>query len=202
VINAHFVLLAVALSAFGAYSYVRDTLRGVTSPHRVTWGLWALEGILSFAIEVQEHIGLTSVMTLMLGFVPLVVVIASFRNPRSVWRIDRFDVVCGLVSASGLVFWGLVHEPTVALVSFVMADQIAAIPTVRKSWTTPGSENPRVYAMGVLNTGIALLTLRHFTTAGALFPGVVCVTDLVLATLIIGRIGPRARRTPVTQGAR
>ncbi|MDH2903835.1 MAG: hypothetical protein PXZ08_07790, partial [Actinomycetota bacterium] len=172
-LDPRFVFLAAALSVFGSASYVRDTLRGTTSPHRVTWGLWALEGILAYVVEIQQHVGLASLMTLALGLMPLVVVGASFKNPQAAWRIDALDVICGVMSLAGLVFWAVVNEPTVALVSFVAADFIAALPTYRKSWRSPESETARVFVMGAVNTGITLLTLRDFTTAGALFPGVI-----------------------------
>jgi hypothetical protein len=191
VLDPRFVFLAAALSVFGSASYVRDTLRGTTSPHRVTWGLWALEGILAFIVEVQQHVGLASVMTLSLGLMPLVVLITSFKNPYAVWKIDAVDIACGVVSALGLVFWAMVNEPTVALVSFVAADFIAALPTYRKSWHSPESETPRVFVMGAVNTGITLLTLKNFTTAGALFPGVIMMTDSILSVLILTRLGPR-----------
>ena len=194
VLDPRFVFLAAAMSIFGIQSYVRDTLRGTTSPHRVTWGLWALEGILAFFVEIQQHVGLAAIMTLALGFMPLVVVVASFKNPHAAWRIDAIDVICGVVSLSGLVFWAVVNEPTVALVSFVAADFIAALPTYRKSWRSPESETPRAFVMGALNTGITLLTLKNFTTAGALFPGVIMITDTVLSALILTRVGPRLRR--------
>jgi hypothetical protein len=45
--------------------------------------------------------------------------------------------------------------------------------------------------MGALNTGITLLTLKEFTTAGALFPGVIMMTDSILSVLILTRLGPR-----------
>lgn len=195
-LDPRFVFLAAALSIFGSASYVRDTLRGTTSPHRVTWGLWALESILAYVVEVQQHVGLASLMTLALGLSPLVVLVASFKNPHAAWKIDAVDVACGVVSLVGLVFWAVVNEPTVALVSFVAADFIAALPTFRKSWHSPGSETPRVFVMGVLNTGITLLTLKIFTTAGALFPGVIMMTDSILSVLILTRLGPRlAQRT-------
>ncbi len=195
-LDPRFVFLAAGLSAIGATSYVRDTLRGTTSPHRVTWGLWALEGILAFIVEVQQHVGLASIMTLALGFAPLVVVITSFKNSHAVWQIDRVDVVCGVVSLAGLVFWAVINEPTFALVSFVAADFIAALPTYRKSWHQPETETPRMFVLGSLNTGITLLTLKHFTTAGALFPGVIMITDCILSVLILTRVGPRvAQRT-------
>ena len=192
-IDARFVFLAAFLSLVGAYGYLANTLRGTTSPHRITWSLWGLEGVLAFVVEVQQRVGLASLMTLMLGLIPLFVVAASFRNPRNAWRISRFDIGCGVISLLGLVFWGLVHEPTVALVSFVVADQIAALPTLRKSWLVPASESSGVFFMGVLNTGITLLTLRHFTTVGALFPGTILIVDLVVAVLVVARLGPRYR---------
>jgi len=190
-IDSRFVFLAAFLSLIGAYGYIRDTLRGVTSPNRVTWGLWGLEGILGFVVEIQQHVGLASVMTLMLGFVPCVVIVASFKNPHSVWKIGRFDAFCGVISVAGLVFWAVVNQPTIALLSFVAADQVAALPTVRKSWLAPTTESPRVFFMGFLNCGITILTLRHFTTAGALFPGCVLVMDLFIGLIIVTRIGQR-----------
>ena len=199
-IDPRFVFLATALSAVGAATYVRDTMRGSTSPHRVTWGLWALEGILAFVVEVQQHIGLASTMTLALGLVPLLVVIVSFKNPHAVWRIDRIDVVCAVVSLSGLVFWAVVNEPTLALISFAVADFMAALPTYRKSWAHPETETARMFVLGTVNTGITLLTLKHFTTDGALFPGVIMMTDCILSVLIITRVGPRVARRARPRG--
>jgi hypothetical protein len=191
VIDPRFVFLAAVLSLVGAHGYIADTLRGVTSPNRVTWGLWGVEGVLGFAVEIQQHVGLASVMTLMLGLVPCIVVAVSFKNPQSVWKIGKFDVFCGLVSAAGLAFWFFVNQPTIALISFVAADQIAALPTLRKSWIAPQTESSRVFFMGCVNCGITLLTLKHVTTAGALFPGFILVTDLIIGILVITRIGQR-----------
>ena len=195
-IDPRFVFLAALLSLIGAWGYIRHTLAGSTSPNRVTWGLWAIEGILAFAVEIQQHVGLAAVMTLMLGLVPLVVVFVSFKNPHSVWKIGRFDVFCGLISLSGLVFWCFVNQPTVALVSFVAADQIAALPTLRKAWLAPETESARVFFLGFLNCAITIMTLKHLTTAGVLFPGCILVTDLIIATLVISRVGPRLRAKP------
>ena len=198
-IDPRFVYLAAGLSALGAYGYVRDTLRGTTAPNRVTWSLWGVEGVLAALNEVQQHVGLAAIMTLMLGLVPIVVVAASFRNPHGVWSIGPFDVVCGLISLLGLVAWLFVHEATLALVTFVVADQIAALPTLRKSWLVPETESPRVFFLGALNCFITILTLPALTTAGVLFPGCIMVMDFLLAALIFTRVGPRlhAKRTAI-----
>ncbi|HSN02868.1 MAG TPA: hypothetical protein VLS91_05230 [Acidimicrobiales bacterium] len=192
-IDSRFVYLAMFLSLLGVAGYIRDTLRGTTTPNRVTWGLWALEGVLAFAIEIKQHVGLAAGMTLMLGLGPVLVVVASFRHHHGVWRLTTFDVVCGVISLAGIIFWALVDAPTTALVSFVVADQVAALPTVRKSWLAPETETWWAFAMGSLNTGLTLATLHEITTAGALFPGVIMVTDALLVVLILTRVGPRVR---------
>jgi len=196
VIDPRFVYLAAALSLVGAYGYIGDTLRGDTAPNRVTWSLWGVEGILAFCVEVQQHVGLAALMTLMLGLVPCAVVVASFHNPKGVWKLGAFDAVCGAVSVGGLVFWTFVNEPTVALVSFVVADQMAALPTIRKSWLAPSTESPRLFFLGSTNCAITLLTLTKLTTAGVLFPGCILVADLIVGLLIVSNIGPRLRGEP------
>ncbi len=201
-IAPQFVYLAIALSAFGAFGYIRDTLRGVTSPNRVTWSLWGVEGLLGFGVEVQQHVGIASLMTLMLGLVPCAIVLASFKNSHAVWKIGLFDLVCGAIALAGLVFWAFINEPTVALISFVCADQVAALPTLRKSWLAPSTETSRVYVMGCLNCVITVLTLKVMTTAGVLYPGCVAVADFVMASVIISRVGPRLRgERPAVSGA-
>ena len=133
-IDPRFVYLAAALSLVGAYGYIRDTLRGDTAPNRVTWSLWGVEGVLAFFVEIQQHVGLAALMTLMLGLVPCAVVVASFRNPNGVWKLGAFDVVCAVISLSGLALWAIVQQPALALISFVAADQVAALPTLRRPW--------------------------------------------------------------------
>jgi hypothetical protein len=97
------------------------------------------------------------------------------------------------VSVGGLIFWAFVNEPTVALVSFVVADQMAALPTIRKSWLAPRTESPRLFFLGSTNCAITLLTLTKVTTAGVLFPGCILVADLILGLLIVSNVGPRLR---------
>jgi len=56
VLDVHFVILGAAIGSAGAALYLRDTLRGVTQPNRVTWLLWAAAPLLAFAVEVQAGV--------------------------------------------------------------------------------------------------------------------------------------------------
>jgi hypothetical protein len=37
------------------------------------------------------------------------------------------------------------------------------------------------------------MTLKHFTTAGVLFPGCIMVTDFAIGMLVVTSIGPKVR---------
>ncbi len=201
VIDPRFVYLAAVISVIGAAGYIRDTVRGVSTPNRVTWGLWGVEGVLAFVVELQQHVGLAALMTLMFGLIPLSIVAVSFGHHHGVWRMGPFDVLCGALSLAGIAFWAFVHEPTVALISFVVADQLAGLPTIRKSWLVPSSETAWTFFTGVINTAITIMSLRHFTTGGALFPGAILLTDLVIWSLVAFNIGPRVRGERTVIGA-
>ena len=195
-LDQRFIFFAMALSAYGTISYIRAILaKGSTvRPHRVTWGLWTVEGLLAFVSETQQHVGVAALTTLMLGLMPAIVLLTTFIAKNGTWEATKFDYVCGGLSVLGLIYWLASNQPLIGLLSFVVADQLAALPTVRKAWLDPESEQSQPFVMGSLYTGITLLTLQEFTTAGASFPGAICVLDAIIAFLVITKVGPKIRR--------
>ena len=67
-LNQNFVILAAALNLYGSASYVIETLKGKTKPNRVTWFIWALAPLIAFAAMASEGVGLSALMTFMVGF--------------------------------------------------------------------------------------------------------------------------------------
>jgi len=180
-------------------SYLRDTIRGVTQPNRVTWLMWAVAPLVAFAAEVQAGVGLRSLMTFVVGFGPLTIFAGSFWHRRSnsptqrpVWRIGPFDWLCGALSAAGLAAWLLTRHGTVAVVASIAADALAAAPTLRKSWTDPQTESAAAYVTAALNALITVLTIDRYTTADAAFPLYILVIASVETIFIVGRPGQRA----------
>jgi len=198
-LDVHFVILGAAIGTVGWTLYLRDTLRGVTQPNRVSWLMWAIAPLLAFGVEIEAGVGLRSLMTFVVGFGPLLIFLASFRNPGSVWELRRLDYACGSLSAAGLVVWLVTSRGTVALAAFVAADALAAIPTLRKSWQRPETETAAAYVTASANAGITLLTVNEVTTAVVAFPLYIFVIASVESLLIAGRVGPRLRqrRTPL-----
>jgi hypothetical protein len=191
VINVHFVFLGAAIGALGSLAYMRDTLRGTTQPNRVTWLLWAFAPLLASAVEFRSGVGLRTLTTFVIGFMPLLVFVASFHNPSAVWKIRRLDYVCGAMSLAGTAAWLVTQNGVVAIVAAIAADFLAGVPTMMKSWSHPESESVSSYVGAVVNSGILLLTVVHWTTEVAAFPLFILCVGSVQVLLVGGRVGPR-----------
>ena len=201
VINVNWIFLGTAIGALGTAVYVRDTLRGTTKPNRVTWLLWAFAPLLAAAVEFDDGVGLRALPTFMVGFMPLLVFIASFHNPAAVWKIRRIDYACGVMSVVGTVVWLVTRNGILAISAAIAADFLAGIPTLMKSWTHPETETVYSYAGAVISMAILLLTITHWTFEEAAFPiFIVCVAS-VEVFLVGFEPGPRLRRARHREGS-
>jgi hypothetical protein len=169
-LDEHFVILGASIGLLGSIGYARDTINGKTKPNRVTWFIWALAPLIAFAAEVQDGVGLRSLMTFEVGFGPLLVFLSSFVNPQSYWKISRLDIGCGLLSLLALALWRLTAIGDLAIALCIASDLLAAIPTLVKSYKEPYSESLLVFVLGGINATITLLTIEYWTFATAGFP--------------------------------
>ena len=193
-ISENWIYLGTAIGALGAALYLRDTLRGTTKPNRVTWLLWAVAPLLAAAVEFNQGIGLRALPTFMVGFMPLLIFVASFHNPASVWKIRRIDYACGVFSIVGTVVWLVTRNGVVAISAAIAADFLAGIPTLMKSWTHPQTETLYSYVGAVVSMGIVLLTITDWTFEVAAFPIFVLCSASVDSVLIGLEPGPRLAR--------
>jgi hypothetical protein len=191
-LNSHFVIFGAVLNLIGGGAYVLDTLKGKTHPNRVTWVLWTLAPFIAFAAEVGKGVGLQSLMTFMVGFIPLLVVIASFVSKKAEWQLTRFDLVCGALSIVGLILWLITQEGNIAICFAIMADGLAALPTIIKSYRYPETETYLAYLCGALAAIITLLTIDNWTFAQYGFPLYILIVNsiLTLFTMSGGRLKP------------
>jgi len=194
VINVHWIYLGTAVGALGTSVYLRDTLRGTTKPNRVTWLLWAVAPLLAATVELDQGVGLRALPTFMVGFMPLLVFAASFHNPDSVWRIRRIDYACGALSVGGTLIWLVTRNGVLAISAAIVADFLAGVPTLMKSWTHPETETVYSYIGAVISMSIVLLTIQHWTFDVAAFPIFIVCMASVEVFLVGFEPGPRLRR--------
>jgi hypothetical protein len=183
-LNPNFVILGVIIGGLGGLSYIVDTLKGKAKPNRVSWLLWAVAPLIAFFAEIKQGVGIQSLMTFSVGFIPLVVFLASFVNKKSVWKIRRFDIICGALSLTGLAFWYITRVANTAIVFSIIADCLAGLPTVVKSYNHPETENYWLYLASSTNSTITLLTISLWNFANFGFPLYNTIFCLIVVVLI------------------
>lgn len=190
-LDPKFVIIGAVLNLIGSIGYVIDTLKGKVKPNRVSFALWAFAPLIAFGAQINQGVGLQSLMTFMVGFGPLLVFVASFANKKAVWQLTRFDYICGGLSLIGLALWLITQEGNIAILFAIMADGLAAIPTVVKSYQAPETENGWLFLLGAISAGITLLTIDDWTFAHWAFPVYILLICLLIFSLVQFKLGKK-----------
>jgi hypothetical protein len=181
----YLVIVSAVISLAGGAAYIRDTVAGRTKPNRVTWALWAFAPLIGTGAAISSGAELWATVRIFLaGFVPLLVLVSSFVNPQSTWKITRFDWGCGLLSLAALVAWVMVDLPRVAIVLAAAGDGFAAIPTIIKSWRYPKTETGFNYLASLVSVLLVLPSITEWSIENYAFQVYLLIVNLVLVTLI------------------
>ena len=170
-----FTLLGVLAGIMGFYPYFKDIFLGTTKPHVFTWISWSLINIIIFTAQAASGAGLGSVVA---GFLALMCVLISllavFRGEK---RITLADYICFAASLGGIMLWAWTRNPLLAVIVITIADTLAFVPTIRKSWKNPYQETAISYAIATLRSTFAVLSLDSFLLTNWLHPASLIVAD-------------------------
>lgn len=187
-LNENFIILGALIQFFGSLSYLTGTVKGKIQPNKISWFLWSLAPLIAFTAEIKQGVGLQSLTTFMVGFMPLLIFIASFANKKAYWKLGKFDIACGVLSILGLILWSITRIGNIAIIFSILADGLAALPTIVKAYRKPESENYLIYLTAIIGSGITLLTIQVWTIAQYAFPLYILFIDVVIVVAIKGRI--------------
>jgi hypothetical protein len=128
-------------------------------------------------------------MTFSTGFLPLTVFIASFVNKKAEWKLTRFDLICGALSIVGLILWLITKVGNVAIFFSIVADGLAAVPTIVKAYKYPDTEIAWPWLATDIGVVLTLLTIDGWTFANSGFIIYILVLDTLIFSLVQFRIG-------------
>ncbi|NDC37244.1 MAG: hypothetical protein EBZ48_04235 [Proteobacteria bacterium] len=186
------VVLSIGISIIGAVPYVQDTLKGRTQPNRVTWTLWAMAPVIATGAALTAGSdSLTALRTLTAGIVPMAVLLASLRNPRSYWQLGPFDYGCGVIAGIAMVAWLNSDAPRLAVLLAALADGVASLPTLRKAWLHPNSETRVTYLVMLLSNVVMLPSITVWNIENATFPLYLLGLNTLLSIATYRHVGAR-----------
>lgn len=178
-------LLAGVVSVGDIIPYVRDTLRGVTRPHRGTWLIWALLAVVVFSSQRADGASWSLVMAGAQALVTGLIFLLAIR--RGEGRMGATDLLMIAIACCGVVGWVVVNEPMVATACVIVADLIAAAMMVPKTYRDPHSETLATFALGCLAGALATAAVGALDLALLLYPVYFCLANGALALLIYHR---------------
>jgi len=190
-LNQNFVIIGTIIGAIGSLAYLIDTVKGKVKPNRVSFLLWSIAPFIAFAAQIKQGVGLEALMTFSTGFLPITVFIASFVNKKAEWKVTRFDLVCGFLSIVGLILWLITKVGNIAIFFSIVADGLAAVPTIVKSYKYPETELAWPWIASVLGVVLTLLTLKELNFANSGFIVYILIVNTLIFSLIQFRIGER-----------
>ena len=184
----YFAIIGAVIGSIGGFYYLYETIIGKAKPNRVTWLLWGLFPMVIFIAQRAQGVEGLSWASFVAGFTPILILLASFLNKKAYWKTQPRDYYLMAAAVAGIVLWALTDDPNLAILFALVADLLAGLPTVIKSYRHPETESWIAYAISTLGFGMGVLAIQTFTFENYAFIGYLFLLNGLLALLASRRI--------------
>lgn len=177
--------IAVFLTFVAYVPYYGDILKGKTRPHIYSWSLWSLLTILLVALQIEGGAGPATWVTAAAGILCIGVVFLSLKNGKR--DITTSDTIVAILSLAALGFWLIADQPVISISLVIVADMLAFIPTVRKSYCDPYSETLSLYVTNAIRFSLALLAVERYTYLSSSWIIAWVIGNTLLSIMLVAR---------------
>ncbi len=181
-------IIAAILAIVGNISYLKDVVKGRVEPHPYTWFIWSIVSMTTFFGGLAKGAGIGALPTGVAEAFTIIIFLLSLKylfndKMRHIRMIDHYFLAIALL---GLIPWALTKDPTISVVIVVLIDIVAFIPTLRKTWIHPKTEQPILYQMNVARHMLTLFSLGAYNIATT-FHSIAMICTNTLMTYFIRR---------------
>lgn len=182
-LKAFLGLTAAIVSIFCYIPYIITTIKGTTRPNIATWLTWMILSIVvtasSFAAGAFNTLWVPLCGVLGQGSIAFL----AINRGKSNW--SKFDLVCLFFVGLGLGFWWHFNSPMIALIMTLTVDLIGVLPTFKKSYQEPQSENLLTWVLYLLSSLLLIFSVESWTLAIGLFPIYLFSVNFVIVLLLV-----------------
>lgn len=181
-------VIAAILAVVGNVSYLKSVVKGKVQPHPYTWFIWSIVSMTTFFGGIAKGAGIGALPTGVAEAFTIIIFLLSLKylwqgKAGQIRKIDHYFLAAALL---GLIPWALTKDPTVSVVIVVLIDIIAFVPTLRKTWSNPKTEQPVLYTMNVARHVLTLFSLGAYNLA-TMFHSIAMICINTLMTYFIQR---------------
>ncbi|MDQ5952098.1 MAG: hypothetical protein QG626_225 [Patescibacteria group bacterium] len=197
--NWHIIIgiLAGVLQLAAIPSYLKDILKGNTRPNIVSWALWTLIQVIGIWVMVTSPDGFSWSLVLLAAatFNTSAVVVLCFLGYGSK-EFGRIELICLILALIAIGLWVTVKNSTLTLTFDILADLVAATPTLVKTWKEPRSEAVVPWVMVSAAAFLGALSTTIVDVENLALPIYLGVINGLIA--LIAYAGQRRTPPPVT----
>ncbi len=173
------------MAFIGNVPYLLDVIKNKIKPHPYTWFIWSIVSATTFFGGVLKGAGIGALPTGIAESFTIIIFFFSLKNGfKHITRTDTYFLITALL---GLIPWALTKDPTISVVVVVCIDLVAFIPTFRKTWLYPTTENPILFVMNVARHALTLLSLSSYNIATTIHSIAMIATNSGMVMIIIRR---------------
>lgn len=170
-ITTYFLIGSTLLGfCFGPLIYCIKTIKGEVKPNKITWLFWSVPLITVTAQYLEGMITWASLTVFMSGFAPFLIFLSSFINPKSYWKLEKFDYMLSVGIIIFLIFWAISQNIFFAIIFSIIADALASIPTLKKAYYFPETETVWPFLVGFINSTLSLFIMERYDFIEMAFP--------------------------------
>lgn len=184
-----FSILAGLIALGGYIPYAVDIVKGRAQPARSARFMFAF--LLIVTILQQTSLGSGWLIAFTAGELTGSIAILALAIKYGVGGLSKLDVACYVLLLADIALWLTTGNALLALHFSVLADAIAFLPTIVKTWHEPQSETPIFFMSGIFAPVLNTLAVEKFTYGVLLFPLYLAFANLVETLLILRRKGSR-----------
>jgi hypothetical protein len=175
--------IAAIIAFIGNVPYLWDVIKKRIQPHPYTWLVWMIVSGVTFFGGLSRGAGIGALPTGVSEIFTVIIFFFSLQYGFS--QITKTDTYFLIVALAGLIPWAITKDPTISVIIVVLIDLVAFIPTLRKTWLFPKTENPILYSTNSLRHLLTLFSLEAYNVATMLHSLVMILVNFAMTLIII-----------------
>lgn len=183
-------ILAGILSLVAFVPYIIAILRGKIKPNRASWWIWTVMGLVLGLSYYSSGANGTIWVPVSYFIGPLVTAILSIRYGEGGWT--KFDRVCIFAACVSTIPWVILslffHSREAALPTLIIGlciDFAGAVPTIRKAYREPESEDRLAWSMFFLANILNVVAIDRWTLEIMVYPVYMMLGGGSIAILVL-----------------
>jgi hypothetical protein len=175
-------IVSGAVQVYSIVPYIRGILKGATRPNIISWFLWLVLQSIAIAGQITAGASWPLIFLFATTFNVCLVLFFALKG-YGYKKYGWLDFACLFCAIAAIIIWRITNEPVMAILMAVVADFIALIPTIWKTYKEPFSETAVAWLLLAIAAILAIISTTKFDAPNLLYPAYSAISALVVAAL-------------------